>query len=166
MGNSLYTTSNENEEIRDPVEVAGVECGHPTLQLLDDVQFMVRDVLRQWQHPADAAERRTCQRIPFQKSIALFAIDGETEQPSGEPYLVTGKDISINGVGFSHDSPLPFNKVAVGFELPNGCSQFVLVRLSWCRFTRRGVYESGGMFIRPITPPNDITLDWTKMRRI
>jgi len=132
---------------------------------LDEVQFMVRDILSQWKHPTDATERRNNHRVPFQKSIALFDIDKETEQPTGEAYCVTGRDISAQGVGFSHEGPLPHTKVAVAFELPNGCSQFVLVRLTWCRFTRRKTYDSGGMFVRPIECPEDFTFDWNAMPR-
>ena len=69
--------------------------------------FMVRDILTQWQHPADAIERRSTHRVPFHKSIALFDIDEETEEPSVKPFCVTGRDISAQGVGFSHEGPLP-----------------------------------------------------------
>jgi len=163
MANPSLSDIETTDDMRTPVDVAGLECGQPTLQLLDEVQFMVRDILSQWQHPADALERRSTRRVAFYKSIALFVVDEETEEPVGQPFLVNGRDISAQGVGFSHEGPLPNTKVAIAFELPNGCSQFVLVRLTWCRFTRRGTYESGGMFVRPIAPPEDIALDWNAM---
>ncbi len=166
LSHANSSAGNTTDDVRSPVDVAGMECGQPTLQLLDDLQFMVRDVLSQWQHPADAVERRSSRRIPFNKSIALFAVDEESEEPVGQPFLVTGRDISAQGVGFSHDGPLPNTKVAVAFEIPGGCSQFVLVKLTWCRFTRRGTYESGGTFLRPISPPIDAPLDWTAMPRL
>lgn len=166
MSSSLFTPLGETEADGSHVGSTGLECGIPTLQLLDEVQHLVRDLLSQWQHPTDALERRQWPRIAFQKSIALFEVDEESELPIGNPYLVTGKDISMQGVGFSHVSPLSFTKVAIGFELPGGCSQFVLVRLSWCRFTRSGTYESGGMFLRPVSPPAGIALDWETMQHI
>jgi hypothetical protein len=166
MANPYLTDIDTNDELQTPLDVAGVECGQPTLQLLDEVQFLVRDILTQWRHPADAIERRGNHRVPFHKSIALFDIDEETERPIGQAYRVTGRDISAQGVGFSHEGPLPHTKVAVAFELPDGCSQFVLVRLTWCRFTRRGTYESGGTFVRPITSLKNISFDWNAMPRL
>ncbi len=166
MSNPLLTPQEVTDIEELDIGTTGLECGLPTLQLLDDVHHLVRDLLTQWQHPSDALERRHRPRIPFLKSIALFEVDEESELPIGNPYLVNGKDISMKGVGFSHTSPLPFTKVAIGFELPDGCSQFVLVRLSWCRFTRRGTYESGGMFLRRVAPPQGIALDWNGMHLI
>ncbi|TWU13200.1 PilZ domain protein [Symmachiella macrocystis] len=165
MANPSLTDIDPSNEMRAPMDVAELDCGQSTLQLLDEVQFMVRDILTQWQHPIDSIERRSNHRVPFNKSIALFDIDEQTDQPTGEAYLVTGRDISSHGVGFSHGGPLPHTKVAVGFELPNGCSRFVLVRLTWCRFTRRGTYDSGGMFIRPIPSPDDMKFDWNEIPR-
>ncbi len=166
MSNSSVTPQGQTAAADSIADYAGFECGLPTMQLLDEIQQLVRDLLSQWQHPADALERRRAPRMSFQKSIALFEVDEESELPIGEPFLAIGKDISLQGVGFTHTGPLPFTKVAVGFELPGGCSQFVLVRLTWCRFTRRGHYESGGMFLRPVAPPHDAAIDWDQMQPI
>jgi hypothetical protein len=143
-----------------------IEDGQRALLQVERVDHLVRDLLAQWQHPSDALERRGLSRIGFQKQIALFAYDNAEQQVTGEPWLVTGKDISLQGVSFSHIAPLPFSKVAIGFEVPGGFSRFVITRLSWCRFTRRGVYESGGTFLRSITLPKGFALDASSMQRI
>jgi len=145
---------------------SGIQSGERAVRQAEGVDHLVRDLLAQWQHPADALERRSWTRVGFQKLIALFAYD-DTEQPfSGEPWLVTGKDISLQGVSFSHIAPLPFSKVAISFEVPGGFTRFVVAKLSWCRFTRKGVYESGGKFLHSVTLPEDIALDVSSMQRI
>jgi len=171
MSNSLFAAELQSlksaeSDMETSAPIYAVRAERSALELLDDVHSMVRDVLSQWQHPTDALERRDVPRIAFQKSLALFEVDQSSETPIGEPQLVIGKDISMYGVGFRHDGPLPFTKVAIGFELPDGCSQFILVRLTWCRFTRRGHYESGGTFLRPIDAPDGVSLEWNSMTRL
>lgn len=157
-----------SKTVRDSAQegLLGQESETDALRLVDNVEHLVRDLLSQWKHPDDALERRHWPRVGFQKMIALFAFDHDQECPTGQPWLATGKDISLQGVSFTHIAPLPFTKVAIGFELPGGFSQFALTRLSWCRFTRRGVYESGGTFLRPIEVPEEVLLDWDNLQRI
>jgi len=114
------------------------------------VEESIHELLASWQNPRQVVQRRRWHRVRFNKMIFLVPLDDRTEEFVGEPRLVAGKDISLGGICFAHQRPLPHSKVAVAFEAPDGISELIVTRLSWCRFTSRGEYQSGGKFLRQI----------------
>lgn len=63
---------------------------------------------------------------------------------------MSGRDISLGGLSFEHAGILPCTHAALSFVQKDDVSQPVLLQLTWCRFTRLGVYLSGGKFLRVI----------------
>jgi hypothetical protein len=95
-------------------------------------------------------ERREHIRYAFPAVMALTPVDAVSLEPLAEPTLVTGKQISHSGLGFFHSGPLLHRCFLVSIVNESGDhrdSQFVL-RTGWCRFLGKGLYESGGQFIR------------------
>lgn len=64
---------------------------------------------------------------------------------------VVGHEISLNGIGFYHQEPIADRLVVVEFPAEPGSSPLrVVVDLTWCRFARKGWYESGGRLVREL----------------
>ena len=85
----------------------------------------------------------------------------------GEPVCTSGllRDISLGGCSFLHSDPLPSARVALTFGLENERTVTLMLRLTWCRFTQHGVYQSGGRFLKTIDLPQGGALDWRKLER-
>ena len=127
-----------------PARVRGAES------LLEDLAVLVQRQPASWQ-PVDCIwNRRLGHRTPFQGTLWLTPLDDVTDRPCAEPSLVKANDISLHGLRFTHDTPLPFRKVALTFGLVEGGEISFLTRLKWCRFTSTGCYESGGQFLKEI----------------
>ncbi len=91
---------------------------------------------------------RRWHRLPLKGQLVLTPLDDATEKPCGTPMTVEGRDISFSGIAFSHAHPIPYAKVALSLQGPGERDNTFYVRLVWCRFTRAGVYQSGGRFLR------------------
>ena len=98
-------------------------------------------------------ERRNDQRYPYPKLVHLtpVGIDGHT--PEGEPVVAAGKHLSERGLGFFHQSPLPYRRMIASLETENDSWVGFLIDLTWCRFTKHGWYESGGRLIQVVDSP-------------
>jgi len=94
-------------------------------------------------------ERRRELRYPFPNLVTLRPVDDE-----GAPVTVVGRHLSERGLGFYHQTPLPYRHVIATLEAGEGRQVSMLVDVSWCRFTRSGWYESGGRFLRVVKAEN------------
>lgn len=92
-------------------------------------------------------DRRACVRVAANEPMDLVPLSDESAEPMGMPERVICCDISDHGLRIRHRGPLVFR--TVGLSFPGNELQFV-TRLKWCRFTRDGQYESGGMFVKVI----------------
>jgi hypothetical protein len=119
---------------------------------LKDVEGLVHQLLASWQQTTPLQQRRRWHRATYVKRILLTPLHDTTDEPIGETRRVTGRDLSLHGISFVHVQPLPYSKVALGLEMPDGISSPVVTRLKWCRFTKLGVYQSGGQFVRQLDP--------------
>jgi hypothetical protein len=126
---------------RAPVRVAALAAG-------GQIGEQVRLALSAVQKPHSAPERRRTQRFAYPQLLEVIPADPESLQPVDEPLVVVGKQISENGLGFYHSTPLPYRYVIVTLERGFRGPVRLLLDLSWCRFTRHGWYESGGRFLR------------------
>ena len=113
-----------------------------------EVDQLVQDLLASWQHAAPAVQRRRWHRAQFDRPLVFVPLDEHSQEPIDRPRRVSGKDISLHGISFSHSRPLPYTKVAVAFAVEGGGCEPFLTRLTWCRFTRNGIYQSGGQFLK------------------
>lgn len=125
----------------------------PSLGALKEIATLLRELPASWQNGPFVWERRNGHRAQFTELIQLTPLDEETQEAAGETHSVQGRDLSLHGASFIHQEPLPFRTVGLTFDLPSGARATIILRLTWCRFTRQGWYESGGRFLKPICVP-------------
>lgn len=127
------------------------ECVSPpdlTRQIpLQDMECLLQELGASWQSGPFVWQRRRGHRAAYNREIVLLPAEGD-EESCAEPCRVVGKEISPFGMSFTHTAPIPQRLVSLVCELPSGVIARILTRLKWCRFTRQGVYESGGEFLR------------------
>ena len=103
-----------------------------------------------WHSSRQILQARRWHRIAFESPLELTPLDVETEEPCADTIDVLGRDLSLGGMSFLHAQPLPFSKAAITFPADHSDVPPVIVRLTWYRFTARGVYQSGGPFVRAL----------------
>ena len=112
----------------------------------EELRFQVRKLL----HPeivnrADQ-ERRREKRRPYPSPFRITPFD---DRPLMDKQLVVvGKTLSELGVDFYHREPLPYRTVIASFDQLDGEAVHLLLDLTWCRFCQRGIYDSGGRFLK------------------
>lgn len=141
-----------NTTVRETYEVLGLdqsEWASPD----EHVRACICGLLSQFQPRPMRVERRSDQRYPFPYLLYLTPVDAEGAPALSDTVVVVGKHISEHGIGFYHTRPLPHRRIFVSFEVGDGSSMSFLTNLTWCRFTKQGWYESGGRFVRAVSPP-------------
>jgi len=123
------------------------------LRRIPEVEALVDGFVASWHSSSASLQSRRWHRTRFQKPLTITPVDDGTVCPAGRPMAVTGHDISLAGLSFTHDQPLAPRKVAVTFQFEDGTCESVLTLLKWCRFRRDGLYQSGGQFLRTIALP-------------
>jgi hypothetical protein len=99
-------------------------------------------------------ERRHTKRQAYPYLIELVPIN-DRNAPCGDPLLVLGKHLSDHGLDFYHQGPLPHRRLLARLETGDVEPVQLVIEISWCRFIKRGWYESGGRFLR-LAPAQDI----------
>lgn len=106
---------------------------------------------------------RRFHRVAFPEPLHVVGliIDPETGQfrVDSDRMVARGRDISVGGISFRHNEPLPHQFVAVSFRSPFGTKTLV-AKLSWCRFAREGYYMSGGRLIDHPRGDIEFDIDW------
>ena len=100
-------------------------------------------------------ERRHTKRQAYPYLIELVPVNDKHE-PCGESLLVLGKHLSDHGLDFYHQGPLPSRRFLARLDTGDVEPVQLVIEISWCRFIKRGWYESGGRFLR-LVPAEDIT---------
>ena len=92
--------------------------------------------------PGFNEEKRHQRRVSFSRPATMY-FDGEPM-----PFPVMIRDISMEGIGFTHDIPLEPGEVTL--RVSSECGQTICARVNilWCREMMRHYYISGGEFIR------------------
>ncbi len=122
------------------------------LRRLPEIECLVDGFVASW-HSSDASiQCRRWHRVRFERPLLITPLDESGDWPAGEPFPVSGRDISLTGISFLHEEPLAARKVAVTVYPPAGPPGSVVTLLRWCRFRRDGVYQSGGQFLRELVP--------------
>lgn len=135
----------------DAAEPANVRSGPNDEQ----VRAGVRSLLSEVYPRGETIERRRDQRWPYPNLITITPVTADGLLPIAEPVVVVGKQLSERGVGFFHPMPLPFRRVIATLESASGEACSFVLDLKWCRFTRKGWYESGGRFLQVVQPTDD-----------
>jgi hypothetical protein len=95
-------------------------------------------------------ERRARDRFPIPYTFRMTPLDGEGAPVIDETTTVVGKDLSLIGIGFSHDQPLPGKRILITLNHPKVGQFAVEAEVVWTRPTPIGLYESGCKLIRTI----------------
>lgn len=116
----------------------------------DDMRTRVWELLHTLYPHNGLTERRSGNRYPFPYLVQLAPVAEDGVTALGETLVVVGKHLSERGLGFYHPHPLPHRRMIASLETGDGEWLRFLIDLSWCRFIKRGWYESGGRFLRPV----------------
>lgn len=95
-------------------------------------------------------ERRTRDRFPIPYTFRLTPIDNQGNILYDDTTTVVGKDLSMTGIGFSHDYELPCDRAIISLSHPKVGNFAVEAEIIWTRVTPIGLYESGCRLIRTI----------------
>jgi hypothetical protein len=125
----------------------------------------LESAIASWHYSAAVLQSRRWHRVPFRNAIAVTPLDDEADSRAGETRLAAGRDVSVGGISFEHQHLLCYRRVAVTLLLDDADPVSLLVHLTWCRFIQRGVYHSGGKFLRPLALPFAEVADWTALPR-
>ena len=137
----------------------------PVLRTLEEIECLVAALVASWNISPSLLQKRNWHRVGFHKPIGLTPLDDRSFEPVGQPTVMPGRDISLHGISFVHQHPLPYRTVAVTFLLQGGNTESIVTRLTWCRYTRDGYYHSGGKFVKTVALPNDNSIDWDGLLR-
>jgi PilZ domain-containing protein len=96
-------------------------------------------------------ERRARDRFPIPYTFRLTPLDENGEPIFEEETTVVGKDLSLIGIGFSHDQPLSGKRILVTLNHPKVGQFAVEAEVVWTRPTPLGLYESGCRLIRTVS---------------
>lgn len=106
---------------------------------------------------------RDTHRIPFYEPLYIVGLEID---PSNGQFVVaaeghdaSGRDISAEGISFRHDRAVPHRFVAISFRESFGTKTLV-AKLSWCRFSRKAHYVSGGRLVKDAQLDTELNVDW------
>jgi len=116
----------------------------------EQVNGQVRSLLAGLNRKRPSSERRREQRFPYPYLLQLTPVAADSHDVLEDSITVVGKNLSVRGIWFYHQQPLPYRRVILKLEDAAGHQTSLLVELFCCRFTRHGWYESGGRFLEMI----------------
>ncbi len=99
------------------------------------------------------SDRRTAERYPFARLVHLTPVEEDNCAPCGRPIVVAARSLSEECMGFFHPLPIPHQWMIASLEAGNGEWLGLLLRLTWCRFTRMRWYDSGGEIVSVVESP-------------
>ncbi len=120
---------------------------------LTEISRIVNQVVASWHSPTALGEQRRWQRMNYRRPAVITPLEDRTGEPLAQHKIVSGRDISPNGFSFTHLDPIACRSAIVTFAFEQRPWNAIVIRLSWCRFTRAGVYQSGGKFVNPAESP-------------
>jgi hypothetical protein len=121
-----------------------------TVELADKLTLQVQGLIDEARSNTTSGERRHRDRFPIPYTFRLTPIDRNGNLLNDETTTVVGKDLSLTGIGFSHDYPLLFRRVIVSLNHPKVGRFAVEAEVVWTRPTPIGLYESGCRLIRTV----------------
>ncbi len=109
-------------------------------------------------------ERRASWRIPVETAVYLtpVVVEGNHLEMSRRDSSIIAytKDISVAGVGFTHDEPLQTQHAVVTFDLFDEQPLSLLMEITWSRYDSEypylSSYVSGGKFLAVTETPEDV----------
>ena len=125
-----------------------------------DICELTKRVVAHSQPIWDQQERRWFKRHPYPALIELTPVNDDDLMPIDATITVVGRQLSLMGLDFYHNEPLPYRRVIISLEHGQDLWAEYVLALSWCRFIRAGWYSSGGRFTQVRRcPKSDGSLD-------
>ena len=118
----------------------------PRDSLSQQVQVLIDDA----RSTATYDERRTRDRFPIPYTFRLTPIDTNGNLLVDDETTIVGKDLSLTGIGFSHDHEFRFRRAIISLNHPKIGQFAVEAEIVWTRPTPIGLFESGCRLIRTI----------------
>ena len=115
-----------------------------------ELRRQICDLLSALYPTIDLTKRRCECRYPFPHCIRLTPVAEDGISPRGETVVVEGKHLWERGLSFCHPQPLPERRMIASLPSGRGVWLSFLIDLTWCRFIKRGRYESEGRFVRSV----------------
>lgn len=100
-----------------------------------------------------AVERRRNERFPIRCKIVITPINQKGVVLSEESVTAIGKDISQNGIGFTHDFAIKYRRFLLSFHASGFGEFFVEAEVARTRTTAIGLHETGCRMVRKIVAP-------------
>lgn len=109
----------------------------------------------------DRRERRASTRIPLQVPIQITPVEmqnGFVCLPEETADSIAGmtRDLSLKGVGFSHEAPVPAQFAVLTFGVPTNCPLSLVIEMNWTRKLKTGQHRSGARFKSLIETPESL----------
>jgi hypothetical protein len=120
------------------------------IEQLETLSAQVQGLIDESQSQPTKDERRARDRFPIPYTFRLTPLDEEGAPIFDETTTVVGKDLSLIGIGFSHDHVLPGKRVLITLNHPKVGIFAVEAEVVWTRPTPIGLYESGCRLIRTV----------------
>jgi hypothetical protein len=122
----------------------------PTYAPSDKLDRQVQGLIDDAGTTAESDERRNRDRFLIPYTFRLTPLDPYGKLLTDETTTIVGKDLSLSGIGFSHDHPLQYRTVIISLNHPMlGCFA-VEAEILWTRPTPLGLFESGCRLIRTV----------------
>jgi hypothetical protein len=93
--------------------------------------------------------------MPIYVTPAVF--DGrrvESLKDGVSEILAITREVSLRGIGFTHDEPFEGDYAVVTFDLMDGDAVSLLLEVRWSNIERGYSYMSGGRFLGITEPPD------------
>jgi hypothetical protein len=98
--------------------------------------------------PVRRVERRQRARFPIAGSLRFIPLDDHGNRLEGRTYTITGKDLSVRGMSFLHEFPMPYCRAVIMYTEADVGTLSVEVQITWTRQTPIGLFETGCLFLR------------------
>jgi hypothetical protein len=95
-------------------------------------------------------DRRERDRYPIPYTFRLTPLDDNGQLLTDETTTIVGRDLSLSGIGFSHDYPLSCRRAIISLDHPMVGRFAVEAEIVWTRPTPIGLYESGCRLVRTV----------------
>jgi hypothetical protein len=116
----------------------------------DTLTRQVQGLIDEANTEATTDERRSRDRFPIPYTFRLTPLADDGSPLLDETTTVVGKDLSLIGIGFSHDQALPGKKVLITLNHPKVGKFAVEAEVVWTRPTPLGLFESGCRLVRTV----------------
>ncbi|MCA9021404.1 MAG: hypothetical protein KDA74_14745 [Planctomycetaceae bacterium] len=122
----------------------------PCLRRIPELSKLIDSVVASWYLEPSSISSREWHRIPFHQPLGLAVFNPQTKQLESDLQFVTGRNLSVRGISFTHSAHIYTREVAVTFDLDQPVKDFLIVRLAWSRFSEKRTFQSGGQFLYQI----------------